>query len=68
MSGICHTIDSIVLPTLHRSPIGAVMLSKMLYNSTKSDITEAFSKASGVIQIKDSSKLMYDDIKKQACQ
>lgn len=44
------------------------MLSKMLYNSTKSDIAEAFDKASKVIQVKDSSRLLYDDIKQQASQ
>ena len=44
------------------------MLSKMLYNSTKTDIADTFSEAGKVIQIKDSSKLLYDDIKKQACQ
>lgn len=44
------------------------MLSKMLYNSTKADIAEAFSKASKVIQVKDSSRLLYDDIKQQASQ
>ena len=52
----------------HRSPIGAVMLSKLLYNSTKSDVAEAFSKASKVIQVKDSSRLTYDEIKQQAAQ
>ena len=44
------------------------MLSKMLYNSTKADIAEAFSKAGKVIQVKDSSRLLYDDIKQQASQ
>lgn len=54
--------------TPRRSPIGAVMLSKLLYNSTKSDVAEAFSKASKVIQVKDSSRLTYDEIKQQAAQ
>ena len=56
------------LAFIYWSPIGAVMLSKLLYNSTKSDVAEAFSKASKVIQVKDSSRLTYDEIKQQAAQ